>query len=145
MPRTSVTRTVQAPLEKVFDAVAHIESFSKVVPDITNVEFLSESRTGVGTRFKETRIMGKREATTELEVTQYVPNERVRMVADEGGTIWDTVFTTTATGDGAVELTMVMDAKPYKLLAKMFNPLIRGFIQKAIEKDLDAVKAHCEA
>lgn len=43
-----------------------------------NVLFLTDSEKGVGTKFRETRMMGKREAGTELEVTEYVPNERVR-------------------------------------------------------------------
>lgn len=71
--------------------------------------------------------------------------EEVRLVSDQGGTIWDTVFTTRPMGEGVVELEMVMDARAYKLPAKLLNPLIKGFIRKAIEKDLDAVKAHCEA
>ena len=143
MSRTTVSRTIRAPIEKVFDTIAHIENFSKAVPHITKVEFLSETRRGVGTKFKETRLMGKREATSVLEVTEYVENERVRMVADQGGTIWDTVFTVKPSGD-AVEMTMVMEAKAYKLLARFFNPLIKGMIQKFIEKDMDAVKEYCE-
>ena len=54
--------------------------------------FLSEVRTGVGTRFRETRLMHGKERSTELEVTEYVENERVRMVADTDGTVWDSVF-----------------------------------------------------
>lgn len=145
MGQTTVVRTVDAPVELVFDTVAHIENFSQVVPEIVKVEFLTESRGGVGTRFRETRRMGKREAATELEVTEFVQNERVRIVSDVGGTIWDTVFTTSPTDAGAVELKMVMDARPYRLTAKLMNPLVGGFIRKALESDMDAVKAHCEA
>ena len=144
MGRTTVTRTIHAPVEAVFNTVAHIESFSDAIPDIVNVEFVSEKRSGVGARFKETRLMRGKEVTVELEVTEYVENERIRLVSDQGGTIWDTVFTIEPAGDGAVGLTMVMDANAYKLMAKLFNPLIKGMIQKHIEKDMDAVKAFCE-
>ena len=145
MGRTTVSRTIHAPIGKVFDTVAHIENFSKAVPAIVRVEFVTEQKSGVGTRFRETRLMGKREATTELEVKEYVENERIRIVADQGGTIWDTVFTVTPAGEGAVELEMVMDANAYRFLAKLFNPLIKGMIRKFIEQDMDAVKAYCEA
>ncbi len=145
MAKTNVTRRIDAPIEAVFDAVANIEKFSSIIPHILSVEFLTESRTGVGTRFRETRQMGKRQASTELEVTEYVPNQRVRMVSDQGGTIWDTIFLTTATADGSVLLSLEMDARAYKLAAKLFNPLIAGMIRKAIEKDMDCVKSHCEA
>ena len=144
MGRTIVSRTIEAPIGTVFDTVAHIENFSKAVPHITKVEFLSDVRTGIGTRFRETRLMGRREATTELEVTEYVKNDHVRMVTDTHGTVWDTVFTVKPAPSGGVELTMVMDANAHKLMSKIMNPLIKGMIRKAIENDLDAVKAYCE-
>lgn len=143
MGRTTVTRTIRAPIETVFDTVAHIENYSKAVPHIVKTEFLTDTRKGVGTRFRETRLMGKREASTELEVTEYVVNDHVRLVADQGGTIWDTVFSVKPVAD-AVELTMVMDANAYKFAARVFNPLIKGVIQKAVETDLDSVKEYCE-
>ena len=145
MSRTAITRNIDAPVERVFDTVAHIENFSTAVPHITSVEFLGRQRRGVGTKFRETRVFRGRQATTELEVTEYVENERVRLVADEGGTIWDTVFSVKPAGRGAVELTMVMDATPHRFLAKIMNPLIKGMIRKHIEKDMDGVKAYCEA
>ncbi|MHC4341280.1 MAG: SRPBCC family protein [Planctomycetota bacterium] len=144
MGRTTVSRTIHAPIETVFNTVAHIDNFSKAVPAIVKVEFLSDVRSGVGTRFRETRLMGRREASTELEVTEYAENEHIRLVTDTGGTVWDTVFTVRPVSEGGVELTMVMDANAHKLLAKLMNPLIKGIIRKAIEKDTDAVKAHCE-
>lgn len=145
MGRITTTRRIEAPVEKVFDAVAHIERFQKVVPDIVRVEFVSEVRKGVGTRFRETRRMGSKEVTVELEVTDYVDNESVRIVSDAGGTIWDTTFRVVDRGDGEVDLTMEMEDKAYKLLAKLFNPLIRPMVRKGVERDMDAVKAFCEA
>ena len=116
---------------------------NRINPRIVNVEFLSDVRSGVGTRFRETREMDGKKATTELEVTEYVDNERVRIVSDTHGTVWDTVFSVREI-DGKTELEMVMDANAYKLLPKLVNPLIKGAIRKAIEADLDGVKAHCE-
>ena len=143
MSRTAVARTIDASVERVFDTVAHIENFSTAVPHIIDVEFLSEQRRGVGTRFRETRAFRGRQATTELEVTEYVKNELVRLVSDEGGTIWDTVFTVTGVEEGT-RLDMVMDASAYKFTAKLLNPLLKGIIARAIKGDMDAVKAYCE-
>ena len=145
MTRTIVTREIHAPLRTVFDTVSKIENFRKAIPDIEEVEFLSEQRSGVGTRFRETRNMNGRRATVELEVTEYEPDDHVRLVSDAGGTVWDTVFSVTEIEGPATRLEMVMDANAYKLLAKLFNPLFKGMIRKYIEKDMDAVKAHCEA
>lgn len=143
MPYFQTTRIITAPPAEVFDAVAHIESFQKVVPHIVRVEFLSEIRRGKGARFKETRVMGKREATTELEVTEYVESERVRMVSEAGGTTWDTVFTVKPQGE-QTEMKMVMDATPHNVLARLFNPLLKRVVAKAIAQDMDAVKTYCE-
>lgn len=144
MSQTGVSRVIDAPVEHVFDTVAHIENFSKAVPHITDVEFLSEQRRGVGTRFRETRVLRGRQASTELEVTEYVENERIRLVADEGGSIWDSTFTVTPDGEGT-KLSLVMEARPHTLVARILNPLTKGIIRKSIEGDMDAVKAFCEA
>ncbi|MHC4817139.1 MAG: SRPBCC family protein, partial [Planctomycetota bacterium] len=101
MGRTTVSRTIEAPIETVFDTVAHIENFSKAIPDIVNVEFLSDVRSGVGTHFRETRRMRGKEVSVELAVTEYVENDHIRIVSDTHGTVWDTVFTVEpATGGG---------------------------------------------
>jgi len=142
--RTTVARTINAPVERVFDTIAHIENFSKAVKGIVNMEFLSETKRGAGTRFRETRLMHGKEASTELEVKEYVENDYIRIVADSHGTLWDTVFTVKAV-DGGSQLDMVMEAKARDVKAKMMNTLMKGMLQKALESDMDAVKAYCEA
>ena len=143
MPTVSVSREIAAPVEKVFTTVASISEFQKAIPHIISVEILSDVKEGVGTKFKETREMRGKEASTVLEVTEHVPNEHVRIVSDAGGSIWDTVFTTKSQGDGTL-LTMVMEARPHKLLAKIFTPLVMKTISGAVARDMDAVKAYCE-
>lgn len=145
MTRTRTTRTIDAPVGAVFGLIADPVNYTRAVPQITKVEFLTERRSGIGTRFRETREMRGREAATELEVTEYVKDERVRMVSDAGGTIWDSVFTVTPTGDGrGTKLDLVMEARPHRLLARVFVPLTKGIVAKAIAGDMDAVKAYLE-
>lgn len=143
MKTITITKNINAPVEKVFNTVAHIEEFSKTVSNVVKVEFLSEHKTGVGTRFRETRLMKGKEAVTVLEVTEYVKNENVRLVAQNMGTVWDTTFAVKADGSGTI-LTMAMDAKSNNFLAKLMNFMIRGMIAKEVEKDMDAVKVYCE-
>ncbi len=144
MGRIETSRRVAASVERVFDVIAHAENFREAVPEIVAVEFTSATRRGVGTRFRETRRMGRREATVELEVAGYAPNESVRIVSDAGGTTWDTTFRVTSSGDGAT-LEMVMEDRPHQLLARLFTPLIRPMVRRAVERDMDAVRAYCEA
>ncbi len=143
MAKVTVSRRIDAPVDVVFRTVAHVERFSQAVPHILRVEFLSEVKSGVGARFRETRMMMGREASTELEVTEYVENERVRIVSEAGGALWDSVFTVARDGE-ETELKLVMDARPQSMRARMTLPLIIGTVRKAIEQDMDAVKAFCE-
>lgn len=143
MTRTSITRLIDAPLDGVFKTVSDISQFSQAIPHIMKIEYLSDKKIGVGTRFRETRLMKGKEAVTELEVAEYIENDRVRFVADSHGTVWDTVFTVRAK-NMQTELTMTMDAKAYQLLPKFTNPLIKGMIKKAIMADMDLLKTYCE-
>jgi len=88
--------------------------------------------------------MNGRKATTELELTEFVENERVRFVSDAGGTIWVTVMAVTANGE-ATEREMTMYARPYKLIARIVNAVIKGMVTRAVTKDMDQLKAWCEA
>ena len=142
--RYSVSRSIKAPIDLVFSRISDVHSFAEVSDDILNIEFLSETTHGVGTRFKETRNMSGREATTELELTEFVENERVRFVSDAGGTIWDTVMAVTPNGE-YTQLEMNMDARPYKFVARIMNIVIKGMVTKAVTKDMDNLKAWCEA
>ena len=145
MSRIIVTRTIDAPINLVFQTVADERRLSQVLPHIVNVEFLSDVRAGVGTRFRETRLMNGKEATTELEVTEFVENEHVRLVASDSlGTVWDTVFAVTA-DNGGTTLTMTMDACAHKLFARIFVFMIRSMIKRAVERDMDLVKGFCES
>ena len=139
----AVTRYIQAPLPLVFLRISDVRRFEEINESVTKIEFLTEQQSGVGTRFKETRLMKGREATTTLELTEYVENEHVRFVSDEGGTIWDTVMRVTE-NDGKTELSMVMDAKPYKFMARIITPLIKGMVSRAVVEDMDMLKVWCE-
>ena len=143
MTRTQVSRIVNAPIGVVFNTVADINQFSKAIPHIVKVEILSDVRSGVGTKFRETRLMKGREAATDLEVTEFAQNEHVRLVADSHGTIWDSVFAVKSIA-GGTELTLTMDAKSDKLIPKIMNRLIYGMVKKALERDMDSVKEYCE-
>ncbi|MEL6213999.1 MAG: SRPBCC family protein, partial [Pseudomonadota bacterium] len=75
MPTVTSKRDIAAPVEQVFRTIADIENFAEAIPDIVNIEILSEAKTGVGARFRETRVMNGREANSVLEVTEYREND----------------------------------------------------------------------
>jgi len=138
-----VTRAIAAPIDRVFDTVADITQFSRAIPHITKVEFLSEQHSGVGTKFRETRLIKGKETTTELEVTELVNNDRVRLIADSHGTVWDSIFQVGRAGNGTA-LTLTMEARSRGLIPRVMTRLIRGMVQRALEADMNAVKLYCE-
>ena len=144
MKSIQTSRLIEAPLNRVFQTISDARNFCKAIPHITKVEFISEQEVGVGTRFRETRIMNGRTESVELEVTEYVENDRIRLVSDAGGTIWDTVFTVAETSEG-VDMKMNMDVTPHTFLARIMNVLIQRMVVKGVESDMDSVKQFCES
>lgn len=144
MTRVAVSRGMTAPPEVVFRAVTDVANLPRLDPDIVKIEFLSERRSGVGTRFRETRLMKGKEMVTELEITEWTEDRAVRMVADSHGTVWDTRFTIEPVG-GKTQLTIAMDARPHKLMPKLLNPLMKGMFRKGITKHLETVAHWCES
>lgn len=57
MTRFTATRSINARIDLVFKTISDINNFSKSIPDVINVEFLSDVKSGVGTRFRETRLI----------------------------------------------------------------------------------------
>ena len=143
MTQFVVEKRIDAPIDRVFATVSDIRNMSEALPHVIRYEFLTEQQSGEGTRFREVRLMQGREEETELEVTEFVENDHVRMVSDSHGTIWDTVFKVREDGD-QTRLTMTMDARPYKLMQRIMVPLIKGMVTKAVDNDMDMVKAYCE-
>jgi len=143
MITTKITKRIDAPLELVFQTIADIRNFSKAVTHIVNVEFLTSKQTGIGTKFRETRLMNGKEASTILEVTEYEENKRIRMVSDTHGTIWDSLFVVETDGNCTV-IYFQMEATTKNWFKNLLNVLFKGIIAKAIEKDMDAVKEYCE-
>ena len=119
------------------------ESFSKAIPDIQKIEILSSQRSGKGTKFRETRLMGGRVATAELTIAEFEQDQRIRMDSDIAGAHWSTLFTIESEGP-AVGLQMSTVTIPRSWSARLMLPCMLGMIRKALESDLDAIKHYCE-
>lgn len=145
MTKLTLTTKIQAPVERVFRAVTDIEALPSTNPDILHIEFLSQQRSGVGTRFKETRRMGKSKShVTELEVTEYEAQRHARMVTRGEGTVWDTSFDFAPDGDGT-KFTLAMDARAKSFFPRMMIGIFKPMIRRGIAKHLDSVRQYCES
>jgi hypothetical protein len=68
----------RSPTE-VFDFIAASENAPKVAPNIKSMVELTEGTVGVGTRYRETRLMNGKETQAELEIVDFEPGQRYAM------------------------------------------------------------------
>ena len=59
----TVTRSIDAPADIVFQTVADPKRFAQAIAGVTSVELLPGPTTGVGTRFRQSRRMKDKEST----------------------------------------------------------------------------------
>ncbi|MEQ1826866.1 MAG: SRPBCC family protein [Pirellula sp.] len=142
--QTESSCTVQATRARVFEVLANAEEYSKAVPGIQRVEFLSTQRRGSGTRIRETRKMHGQEATAELEVTEFVEGQRIRLVTVAAGTTWDTLFEVNDQDTHTANLKMTLLAIPKTLVSRLTTPLMLGLVRRGVESDMKAAKAYSE-
>lgn len=143
MTKVEVSRTIRAPREEVFDLTTTIEDYAEVIPAIVEVEFLTEQRNGPGTRFREFRRTGRRDASSDHEVTEFDHPARVRIVADGRATRRETTLTYLNTRDGT-DVHLAVDVRPSGVLGRIRSWFVRDPLTRDLEADLDALQAHFE-
>ncbi len=141
--RWVAVRTIDASPDRVFRTVADPEEFHRAIPDGVKVEYLTTQRSGVGTKFRATRMNRGKPATFDQEVIEYDPGRHIRMDNTTHGTLWAGRFDV-AEKNGQSLLTLTMDSQADRWLARLTTRLIAPMVQKALEKDMDAVKDYCE-
>ena len=146
MPKLQLNKTVNAPVEQTFQLFADFPNAANRINGIEKVEMLTNGPIGVGTRFKETRIMFGREATEEMEVTQFEPNKLYTVAANSCGARFESTFTFQPSGE-STQVQMSLNTKAESLFAKLMSPLsalMMGSVKKAIESDIDQMTEICE-
>lgn len=146
MANLKLSTWVKAPIARVFDAFSDFEGATKTVSAIQNVEMLTEGPVNVGTRFRETRVMFGREATEEMEVTAFKPNQTYTLSADTCGSHFESTFHFSPENKGT-RVDMELNTRAVSLFAKLMWPL--GFLmmptmKKMMLADIEEVKQHCE-
>jgi uncharacterized membrane protein len=140
------SKHINAPIDIVFDVFSDIEKIQDRIDDITQVEILSDIKHGVGTRWRETRVMFGKEATEEMEISKIENNRSYDVVASSHGMDYHSVYTFTEK-DGGTLVEMTFSGQPITLMAKLMTPvgyLFKNATKKALEGDMDNLKVICE-
>ena len=142
-----VSTHVSAPLERVFEVYTDIEKAEERIPAITKLEMLSEGPFGNGTRWRETRVIMKKEATEEMWVTGFRPPQSYTVEAQSHGTLYETLFQFEPEGDGT-KVSWTFKGTPQtfgaKLAALIFGLFFKGMMKKCMLGDLEALRDVCE-
>lgn len=137
---------IQAPNAEVFQVFADLPNLSERVQAITGIEMLTPGDVGVGTRFKETRVMFGKEATEVMEVTQFSPPEHIREEARSNGMNYVSDWTFTEdSGMTTVRIEFSGTAQTWlgKGLSLLFSGMA-GSMKKAFLADMDDLKRFLE-
>jgi len=139
--------TIDAPREEVFALFSDFHHLTDRISAIVRSELITDGPIGVGTRFRETRVMFGKEHTEEMEITEFVPDERYSVEAQSCGSHYLTTFQFSDEG-GGTRVDMRFDATPRTLGAKIFAPIMARLMLKSclrlFEKDMQELKAACE-
>ncbi len=139
---------VQASQATVWTAITKIEDCHLRLPSVKNIEMLTEGGVGLGTRWRETRVMFGKETTETLEIEAFNPPSEYTAVIKSCACEYRATLRLKPHVNGT-RLEQEFNARPLGLMAKIMAvimmPLMIGSIRKMIQGDLDAIKRHCEA
>jgi uncharacterized protein YndB with AHSA1/START domain len=143
---TSV-RLINAPQESVFQTFTDLRRAPEFIPAIKTLEVLTEGPIGKGTRWREMRVMMGKEATETMEITEFDPPRSYAVEARSHGTHYRSTFRFSPES-GGTRAEMTFSGRPESGWAKALGALVgwafKGMLRKALEADMDALKAAAE-
>ena len=129
--------------KEVFDFISASENAPKVVSSVVSMVKLTEGPVGVGTRYRETRLMNGKEAQAELEIVDFEPSQRYAMknVTEGIETIYRYTFKQ-ENGGTRIDLVCELSASGLK---KLMLPMVASILKKEDSDHLQRLKQAMEA
>jgi carbon monoxide dehydrogenase subunit G len=130
-------RIARSPRD-VFEFITTPDNAPTILPSVQSMVKLTEGPVGVGTRYRETRLMNGKAEQAELEVVDYVPGEKYAMRNLTAGI--ETVYRYTFRPEGGgtrVDLACEVRARGLK---KLLLPLVVSILKREDGDHLQRVK-----
>jgi carbon monoxide dehydrogenase subunit G len=144
-----VSREIAASSEQVWALITDLDGSPRLLSAVTGVERLDGPAFGVGTGWRETRVMLGREATEEMEVTAVDEGRRYEVLADAGSTDYRSVMAVRPLGEDRCRLSMSFAAASSSVLGRLAAATVGRLFQKAtrkmLEQDLADIATTAEA
>jgi carbon monoxide dehydrogenase subunit G len=150
MSELSVSREVSVSPEALWELITDLDRSPDVISAVTAVERLDDGiGFGVGTKWKETRLIFGQEATEVLEVTAVDPGRSYTVGAESLGAQYRSVISIDPAPGGGSVITITFGAEATgtvsKVLSGTVGKLFEGGTRKALVKDLDDIAVVAEA
>jgi carbon monoxide dehydrogenase subunit G len=140
--------TINGSKAAIWAVITDIDNASKIISGIENIEVLEKPATGlVGLKWRETRMLFGKPATTEKRITDAAENEFYKTIAEDGGFVFVTTKSISESS-GGMTLTERHESRPQGIVAKLMSIpmglLFEGVAKKAVLQDLNDIKAAVE-
>lgn len=149
-----ISERVAAPADVVFALACDFANAPQRISGIKKMEVLTQGPVGVGTRFRETRVMFGKEATETMEIVDFQPGRSYTLRAQNCGCEYRTTVSVrpgvgaAGGGSGGSEITFDFAGTPLTFAARVMGTLMgwmmRGACEKAIRQDLLDLKKAAE-
>jgi len=136
MEPITVTRHSAAPVERVWELATDLAGMPDRLSAVIATEVTTPPPFGVGTRWKETRRIMKRDASEEMWVTAVEPQQSYVVEAESNGAHYTSTFTFASTADGGTDVTMSFGAEPVGTMSKFFSPVAFKLMRKSVATQL---------
>ncbi len=147
MASMNLSTTVAAPVPEVWAVFAAFRNAAGRIKGIKKIEILTDGPIGVGTKFKETREMFKKEAVETMEVTAFEPNRLYTLECVSCGGHLKFTFRFAPKGPGT-QIDVESNCRALTLFAKLFSPLtsllMGPMMRKCMLQDIEDLKAVVE-
>ena len=147
MARFTIGKHVEARREEVFAVASDFWNAAKTISGIECLEVLTDGPIGVGTRFRETRVVFGKKSTEEMEITAFSPPDGYTVETDLCGVHYRAEYRFISDIAGT-HMRVTFDAQPVSFWAKLMSPLSMltiGSMKKCVDADLEDVKRMAES
>lgn len=144
--RIQLSHQVSAPPERVFAALTDVDRIAEWLPGHVRVERLTDGPVRVGSKWRETRKVFKKDSTEEFEVVAMEAPWRLGLRCDgTKGTSGrgEYLFTYRMSPEGdRTRVHVDAEIRGMGPFMSLFGWLVKGMFRKMMAKDLDALSAH---